>query len=75
MHVQFRTNLGSIDAKKLGLDFAKCTDGSTVETSAPVGEALVKSGIAVDVTPAAPEPPKPKTEPQPVGPAKSAPSK
>lgn len=76
MQVQFRTNLGRIDAQSLSLDYTKCLIGATVEVSEPAGEKLVKSGIAIDVTPPAPpEPPKPKTEPKPVGPAKSDVSK
>ncbi len=47
MKVVFRTNLGSIDAKKFGLDHKKCQLGSTAEVNESVAEALTKSGLAV----------------------------
>ena len=51
MIVEFQTNLGSADATRLDLDFAKCRMGCVVEVSSPVGEALVRRQLAADVTP------------------------
>lgn len=66
MLVQFRVNLGSVDAAKLDLDHKQCLEGSTVTASEIAGRWLVERGIAADVTPA-PEPkPEPKVEPAPV---------
>jgi len=45
--VVFRTNLGSIDASKLNLEFSKCRQGDSADVSAEVADALVKSGVAV----------------------------
>jgi len=46
MKVFFRTNLGSLDAKKLGLDHEDCMAGDSAEVSKEAGEALTKAGIA-----------------------------
>lgn len=47
MKVAFRTNLGSIDAKKLGLDHKKCQSGKSLDVTKDVAEALQKMGVAV----------------------------
>lgn len=59
MLIQFRTNLGSVDASRFDLDFKQCTEGSTVTASGVAGRWLVDRGIATDITP----PPEPKLEP------------
>lgn len=43
--VRFRTNLGSIDAAKFGLDFRKCTIDAEAEVGETAAEALSKSGV------------------------------
>ena len=65
MQVKFRTNLGSQDAHSLGLDFKRCCEGMTLEVDQREGEKLVKSGVAIDVTPPAPKAETPKAEPKP----------
>lgn len=47
MKVVFRTNLGMVDAKTLGLDYTACKLGSTVDVSDDVGARLLKAGIAL----------------------------
>lgn len=47
MKVTFRTNLGSIDAAKFGLDHTKCKVGETVDVKKESGDELIKLGIAV----------------------------
>ena len=51
MKVRFITNLGSIDADKLGLDFHKCKVDDVLEVDNVVGDTLVKSGVAEVPTP------------------------
>ena len=46
MKVKFRTNLGDRDAKALGLDGAKCTEGSVVSVSESAAELVISQGIA-----------------------------
>src|SRR5689334_25154609 len=45
--VTFRTNLGSIDAKRLDLDHRKCQVGETLDVDKGVAEELAKMGVAV----------------------------
>lgn len=66
MLVQFRVNLGSVDAARLELDHKQCLEGSTVTASNFSGRWLVERGIAADVTPAAEPKPELKVEPVPV---------
>lgn len=47
MKVTFRVNLGSVDAKPLGLDHSQCKLGDTVDVDKQTGELLIKSGIAL----------------------------
>ncbi len=47
MKVVFRTNVGSVDAKALGLDYKKCLVGKTAEVDKETGDKLTKSGLAV----------------------------
>jgi len=48
MKVVFRTNLGSMDAKKLGLKEKECRAGATVDVhDKDVAESLIKDGLAV----------------------------
>jgi hypothetical protein len=73
MKVKFRTNLGSNDADRLRLDFKQCCEGMACEVDSPVGEKLVSSGVAVDVTPPpekteAIKPAETKPKPKPVEP-------
>lgn len=49
MLVRLRTNLGSIDAAKLKLDWQKCGRGAEVEVSEDVGATLIKRNIAEEV--------------------------
>lgn len=69
MQVQFKINLGSADAERLGVDFKKCTKGAKVDVSRDAAELLAKRGIvevlekkiaavakASEVTAPAPEP-------------------
>lgn len=46
MRVRFRTNLGSRDAAKWGVDFRQCTAGAEVDMDDAAAEWLAKSGIA-----------------------------
>ena len=46
MKVRFRTNLGTRDANRLGLDSEKCTVGSEVAVSESVAEVVVREGLA-----------------------------
>jgi hypothetical protein len=58
MRITFRTNLGRSDARRLGLDYSKCTAGSTCDVEQDVAVALVSQGIATakDVLKAVPVP-------------------
>lgn len=47
MTVVFKTNLGSMDAKKFGLDHKECVQGATVDVSEDAATALKDAGIAV----------------------------
>lgn len=49
MRVRFKTNLGSIDARKLGLDYTKCQSGMTCEVGDEVGEKLLSGNLATRV--------------------------
>jgi hypothetical protein len=46
MKVVFKVNLGSIDAKSLGLDYTKCMVGKTCDVINSVADNLVARGIA-----------------------------
>lgn len=63
MQVKFRTNLGSIDAGKLKIDWTKCKLGDVLDVETSVGETLVRSGIAEEI-PAKPLPEKIKAVPK-----------
>ena len=54
MLVKFRTNLGSNDAARFGLDHRECLGGASVDVPQSTGEALCKLGFATDETPAVP---------------------
>lgn len=45
MKVTFRTNLGSRDAKALGLDHTKCAAGMELDVSSDLAETLSKRGL------------------------------
>lgn len=45
MKVVFRTNLGSVDAKKFDLDHTKCTVGKSVDVHKDVADELLKMGV------------------------------
>jgi len=47
MKIVFRTNLGSYDAKRLGLDHMKCGIGKTIDVNAETAAELTKRGVAV----------------------------
>lgn len=46
MKVRFRTNLGSIDAGRIGVDYKRCTYRAEVDVSDDAGKWLVANGIA-----------------------------
>lgn len=50
MKVCWKTNLGSVDAGKLGLDFSKCLAGETTTVSQEAGEFAVRKGWATEVS-------------------------
>ena len=51
MLVQFLVNLGTVDATRLDLEYAKCKAGATLDVSPKTGEHLVRREWAIDVTP------------------------
>lgn len=57
MHVKFNTNLGSVDAERLGLDFQSCLAGSSVDVPPDAAALLIDRGIAAPVVKAVPAPP------------------
>ena len=48
MKVQFRSNLGSVDAKTFGLDHKDCTAEAIVDVPNDVGEKLIDGGFAAN---------------------------
>jgi hypothetical protein len=46
MKIVFKVNLGSIDAKSLGIDHIKCMIGKTCDVSTAIAEQLITQGIA-----------------------------
>lgn len=71
MKVEFKVNLGSMDAERVGVDFRACTVGSVVDCGAAAGKWLVANGIAKELVisvPVVPEVVEIKVE-QPVEPA------
>jgi hypothetical protein len=49
MKVKFLTNLGSTDARQLGVDHTECREGMTCEVSPAAGRYLLDRGHAVEV--------------------------
>lgn len=49
MIVRFLLNLGTVDAKRLGLDHLACAEGRQADVSEPVGLELVRRGFAEPV--------------------------
>lgn len=47
MQVQFKTNLGSVHAEKIGVDHKQCTCDAVLEVSDDVGAKLCELGVAV----------------------------
>lgn len=50
MHIRFKTNLGSRDASRCGLDFRECLAGATAEVKEAAGNWLINRGIAESVS-------------------------
>ena len=66
MLVQFLVNLGTVDATRLDLEYAKCKAGATLDVSPKTGEHLVRREWAIDVTPQPVKVEEPIVEPTPV---------
>lgn len=66
MIVLFRVNLGSNDAKRLGLDHTKCQIGMECEVSDKTAEVLVNRGIAMPVIAEAKPPAIAESKPSPL---------
>jgi hypothetical protein len=58
VRVRFKVNLGSKDARSIGVDYRQCCEGATVDVPAKAGEWLCKHGIATKEPEPEPEPPK-----------------
>lgn len=48
MQLKLTTNLGSVDAKRIGVDPEKATEGATVNVDSKAAEELIARGWAVD---------------------------
>ena len=58
MKVLFSTNVGSLDAEAIGLDFKRCCEGMTLDVSDTQAATLLRRKFAVEVEiKAAPKPP------------------
>lgn len=51
MRVRFKVNLGSIDAKDIGVDYRQCQLGTECDVPEKAGRWLVSKGIATEELP------------------------
>jgi len=56
MKLKMTTNLGTEDARRLGLDPEECTEGATIDAKQPAADELLKRGWASEAKPSEPKP-------------------